>query len=89
MPTRLVGILARIAPDLFKLKAIDSLTMLLSQVDDIDEKFSMLKPILYYFQTGDINYEELDDCMYGLSLLVDLMNELCNPRLEQEAMFCA
>ena len=58
--------------------AIDSLTMLLSQVDDIDETFPKLKLILYHFQTGEIIDVELDDFLYGMNLLADLVCELCN-----------
>lgn len=93
----LVGIVLELSDELELLQtfsiskdssAIDSLSILLSHIDEIDEKFSTLKPILQHYQTDEAIDEELDDFLYGMNLLVDLMCELCN-RVATKHQWCA
>lgn len=55
--------------------AIQALDSLLAFSKTIDDTFMILKPILHHYLTAEID-EELDDFLYGMNLLVDLLCEL-------------
>ena len=56
---------------------IEALDALLSYAETIGDTFSILRPILHNYQTEEID-EELDDFLYGMNLVVDLLCELSN-----------
>jgi len=57
--------------------AIEALDALLSYAETIGDTFLILRPILHNYQTEEID-EELDDFLYGMNLVVDLLCELSN-----------
>jgi tetratricopeptide (TPR) repeat protein len=55
--------------------SIEALESLLAFSQTIDDTFVILKPILLHYLSAEID-EELDDFLYGMNLLMDLMCEL-------------
>jgi tetratricopeptide (TPR) repeat protein len=82
----LVGILLQLSDELELLltfskgkvsPAIEALESLLGFSKTLDDTFMILKPILHHYLTTEID-EELDDFLYGMNLLVDLLCELAH-----------
>lgn len=55
--------------------AIEALEMLLSFAPIIDDVFVQLNPILQHYVSGEID-EEMNDFLFGMNLIVDLLCEL-------------